>query len=119
MENSLCILLRHPPYGQIHAAEAIRHLGGALSEGIETSLVLLDDGVYLARDEQNTSGTNWTPLVPALTKAMAKGAQVFMHTPSAQARGLLSDDHFIVGVKAIDDGGLARMLAESHTVMVY
>ena len=63
MENSLCILLRHPPYGQIHAAEAIRHMGARL-EGIETSLVLVDDGVYVARDEQNTGGTNWTPLRP-------------------------------------------------------
>lgn len=30
-KNSLAILIRRPPYGQNHAAEAIRHMGEARS----------------------------------------------------------------------------------------
>jgi uncharacterized protein involved in oxidation of intracellular sulfur len=119
METTLCILLRRPPYGQIYAAEAIRHMGGALAEGIQTNLVLVDDGVYVARDGQNASATNWTPLIPALAKVMAKGARVWVHTPSARARGLLKDEHFIIGTEPLDDAQLAGMLAGSDAVMVY
>ncbi len=119
MENSLCILLRRPPYGQIHAAEAIRHMGGALAEGIQTNLVLIDDGVFVARDVQNATGTNWTPLIPTLAKAIAKGGRVWVHSPSARERGLLQNEHFIIGIEPLDDAKLAEMLASSHAVIVY
>jgi sulfur relay (sulfurtransferase) DsrF/TusC family protein len=119
MKDSLCLLIRRPPYGQIHAAEAIRHVGGALAEGLQTSVVLIDDGVYFAREGQNMGDTAWTPLAPALLKVLVRGARVFVHTPSAQTRGLLQDEHFLVGIKAIDDEGVARVLAASDAVMVY
>ncbi|MEW6404315.1 MAG: DsrE family protein [Chloroflexota bacterium] len=119
MKNSLSILIRRPPYGQIHAAEAIRHMGGALSEGIQTNVLLVDDGVYVARNGQNAGNTAWINLVDPLAKSIAKGAHIYVHTPSAQARGLLNDEHFIIGVDMIDDAGLSRVLAESDMVMVY
>ena len=119
MKNSLAILIRRPPYRQIHAAEAVRHMGGALGEGIQTTVLLVDDGVYVARDGQNVGDTGYTSLVEPLAKGIAKGARVLAHTPSAQARGLLNESHLIVGVDCIDDAGMARLLAESEMVMVY
>ncbi len=119
MKNSLCILIRRPPYGQIHAAEAVRHLGGALAEGIPTNVLLVDDGVYVARDGQDVGSTPWTALVAPLTKGIANGARVYVHTPSAQTRGLLNAEHFIVGIELADDEGFARVLAQSDAVMVY
>jgi tRNA 2-thiouridine synthesizing protein D len=119
VQGSLCILIRRPPYGQIHAAEAVRHVGGALAEGLPTNVVLIDDGVYVARDGQSMQDTHWTSLIPALTKALAKGARVLIHAPSARERGLLEDEHFVVGAETIDDEGLAQMLVASDAVMVY
>ena len=119
MKNSLSILIRRPPYGQIHAAEAIRHMGGALGDGIQTNVLLVDDGVYAARGGQDTGTTAFTSLADPLAKGIAKGARVYMHVPSAQMRGLLNDAQTIPGVDCIDDDGLTRLLAESDTVMVY
>ncbi len=119
MKNSLAILIRRPPYGQIHAAEALRHMGGALGDGIQTTVLLVDDGVYVARNGQNPGKTSFTALVDPLAKGIAKGARVYLHIPSAQARGLLDDPHLIGGVDCLDDDGLARVLAESEMVMVY
>jgi len=118
-KNSLAILIRRPPYGQIHAAEAIRHMGGALGDGIQTNVLLVDDGVYVARDGQDVGNTAWTSLVEPLAKAIAKGAHIYLHTPSAHARGLLNDEHFVIGVEQVDDVGLARLLTENDMVMVY
>lgn len=119
MTSALCILIRRPPYGQMHAAEAIRHAGGALNEGIQTTIVLMDDGVYVARDGQNMGDTAWTPLAPALMKMLAKGARVLLHAPSAHTRGLLEGEHFVVGVELVDDAACAHIFAESSAVMVY
>ncbi len=119
MKNALSILIRRPPYGQIHAAEAVRHVGGALAEGIQTTVLLVDDGVYVARDGQDVGSTAWTSLVAPLAKGMTKGARVYMHAPSAQARGLLADEHFVAGVELIDDAEFARVLARSDALMVY
>lgn len=119
MRNSLTILIRRPPYGQIQAAEAIRHMGGALGDGIQTNVLLVDDGVYLAREGQTPGETGFTPLIDPLAKGLAKGARVYMHIPSAQARGLLNDPAPMAGVDCLDDDGLVRVLAESDMVMVY
>ena len=118
-KNSLAILIRRPPYGQIHAAEAIRHMGGALGEGIQTTVLLVDDGVYVARAGQDAGNTGFTSLVEPLVKSIAKGARVYMHVPSAQTRGLLNDPQMLPGVDCIDDDGLARLMAASEMVMVY
>jgi len=117
--GSLCILVRRPPYGTIHAAEALRHAGGALGEGLDVAVALVDDGVYLARDGQNVGDTGYTGLSPVLFKLLAKGARVHVHAPSAQARGLLADEHFVPAIELVDDAGLAGLLAEASTVMVY
>lgn len=119
MENSLCILIRRPPYGQIHAAEAIRHIAGALNEGFSTTVLLSDDGVYVARDGQLVGDTAWTPLAPALLKTIAKGARVLIHAPSAQTRGLLENEHFIVGAELVTNEAFAQTLAAAGAVMVY
>ncbi|MBI5301019.1 MAG: DsrE family protein [Chloroflexi bacterium] len=118
-KNSLAILIRRPPYGQIHAAEAIRHMGGALGDGIQTNVLLVDDGVYLARGGQDAGNTGITSLAEPLTKGIAKGTRVYMHVPSAQARGLLNDPQVLPGVDCIDDDGLARLVLASEIVMVY
>ncbi len=119
MSQSLCILIRRAPYGQIHAAEALRHAGGALAEGIDTRVLLMDDGVYVAREEQDGAESAWTPLAPLLPKFIAKGARVFAHAPSAQARGLLSGEGIVAGVESVDDTGATRLLAESDKTMIY
>lgn len=119
MKNSLCILIRRPPFGQIHAAEAVRHLGGALAEKMDAYAVLMDDGVYTARAGQNVAGTDWTALSPVWSQHLAKGARLYVHAPSAHTRGLQATEQFVTGAQWIKEDALAQLLAESDLVMVY
>jgi len=119
MEYSISILIRHAPYGRIDAAEAIRHAGGAISEGIRTHVLLVDDGVYVARVGHDPDGTAWTSLIPPLSKALANGTRVYVHAPSAQVRGLPQNGDLIAGVEFIQDDALAEILATSGAIMVY
>ncbi len=77
VKNSLTILIRRSPYGQIHAAKAIRHMDGALGDGIQTNVLLVDDGGYLAargkpltKPASHRSPSRWprgSPKAPACT----------------------------------------------------
>jgi sulfur relay (sulfurtransferase) DsrF/TusC family protein len=119
MKNSLCILIRRPPFGQIHASEAARHLGGALADKLDAYAVLMDDGVYTARAGQNVASTDWTALSPVWSQHLAKGARLYVHAPSARTRGLQATEQFVEGAQWIEDDMLAQLLAESDLVMVY
>jgi sulfur relay (sulfurtransferase) DsrF/TusC family protein len=44
--NSVCIILRKPPYGTVDAAEAVRHALGGVIEELAVRLILLDAGVH-------------------------------------------------------------------------
>jgi len=118
-DNSLCILIRHAPYSQVHAAEALRHAGGALAEGIAVSLLLSGDGVHVARDGQNVSDSGFTALSPVLRTLLAKGVRVYVHNSSAQARGLLEGGGLVPGVEIADAEQFATLLVHASAVMVY
>ncbi len=122
MQEFLCILVRRGPYGTIHAAEAVRHLNGAVANGIRAAATLFGDGVYIAKGSQDTEKTDWTSISVALRQALEvkieNRPQVYVHEQSLQERGLdLSD--LVPGVSPIDDQGIARLIANSQWVMIY
>lgn len=55
MAKRFLIVLRHAPYGRLDAAEAVRHLNGAAAHGLEAGLLLLGDGIYLAKAGQTAA----------------------------------------------------------------
>jgi len=89
------IILRHAPYGQLAAAEVVRHLNGAVANGLDAAALLLDDGVYLARAGQQAM-EGWTELSAALAQSLAAaeasadGSQpaVYVHAAALSDRGL-------------------------------
>lgn len=128
MVGSLCVLIRRAPYGLIHASEALRHMGGAVTEWLKVIAVFIDDGVYVVKEGQRTENTDWTSLSETLREIMGLSQKVkdktkgvagfFVHGPSLEARGLEAAD-LVPGVEIIDDGGLVQLLAEADGVMVY
>jgi sulfur relay (sulfurtransferase) complex TusBCD TusD component (DsrE family) len=118
--KQLAILVRQAPYTTIGPAEAVRHAGGALADGWDVRLLLVDDGVYLARDGQAAGDTGYVCLSSALAKVMAKGARVLLLDRSAQTRQMIpGQPGVLAGVYTIDDYALADQLLAAGTVMVY
>lgn len=70
--HQLCILIRQAPYTTIGAAEAMRHAGGALSDGLAVNLLLVDEGVYLARAGQDPGTTGFLSLSAALQRSWTR-----------------------------------------------
>lgn len=124
MSKQLCVLVRRAPYGTIHAAEGIRLALGGVSNGLQTALVLVDDGVYAGKDGQEVAETGWTALSGVLHQALATvkkegpALEVYVHAPSLKERGLGAGE-LIPGAKVLDDAGLAVFLARSEKVAVF
>lgn len=121
--NGLCIVIRRAPYGTLSAAEGVRHLIGAAQAGMSVCAVLVDDGVYLAKQGQDPAGTAWTSLSDSLGQSLGprmtgSSARVYVHRPSAETRGL---DHLdvIPGVESIGDAQLAALLASADALLVF
>ncbi len=120
MENSVCILISRAPYGTVSAAEGVRHLNGALNNGVRAVAVLVDDGVWLARAGQTPGTSGFASLSDVLSGVRklspALDPRIFVHGPSLARRGLAARD-LIPGVEEVDDAELARLVASTRHLL--
>ncbi len=121
MADRLGIVVRRGPYGRIHAAEALRHAGGAVAKGWEVAVILLGDGVYTAMPYQFSPDGSWISLSDALHGLLNQSGSrlgLYVHDRSLTERGLEPSDIFrqcrVVGMDLI-----SRVLAESGRVLVF
>jgi sulfur relay (sulfurtransferase) DsrF/TusC family protein len=125
--KTVCVLLRQPPYGSLVAAEAVRHLSGALANGQRAVGLLVDDGVYLARPGQQAAG-GWLDLSRALANLLAleatddsgeaRRAVVLVHEPSLRERGLEKTE-LVPGCRVVDESEMAAVLGQADATLVY
>jgi hypothetical protein len=73
---NVAMILKRSPYGDINAAEAVRHALGAVSFEISVNLILVDGGVLLAKKGQDDSGTGFTNLEATLKDCLDMGVVV-------------------------------------------
>jgi uncharacterized protein involved in oxidation of intracellular sulfur len=116
--RKIAMILRKPPYGDINAAEAVRHAIGAVSGNVSTTLILLDGGVELARKGQDASDTGFTDLADTLRGCVDMGIEVFADKLSVMERGMKEED-ILDGVKAADESQLAAVLKQADASMIF
>lgn len=128
MAQSLCVILRKAPYGVVNAAEALRHVNGGVTYGLRTTALLLDDGVYAARDHHKSQGKEWTLLSNVMKTTLefstrlpggdTNQAHILVHEPSLKARGLAPQD-LVPGVELASDEEVAQVLSKAEAILVY
>lgn len=120
MKPSICVLISQAPYGTVHAAEAVRHVNGALSEGFDAVAVLVDDGVWLARDGQRAEGTGFTALSAALAASLNKPGgpvpRVLVDSASLERRGLGASD-LVPGIEVTDRAGITAAIGSTQYLL--
>lgn len=128
MCKTLCVVVRQPPYGRLAAAEAVRHLAGALASGLRAVGLLVDDGVYLAKAGQLPVAGGWTDLSRALADLLAQSSaapdgtarrvDLWVHGPSLRSRGLGAAD-LVAGCTVVDDAEAAAIVGRADATLVY
>lgn len=116
--GKIAMILRKPPYGDINAAEAVRHALGAVSGDIAASLVLVDGGVLLARKGQDDTGTGFTNLETTLVDCREMGVEILADYLSLIEQGLKKED-LVEGVEAASEADIAALLRTADTTMIF
>lgn len=115
---NIAMILKHAPYGDINAAEAVRHALGAVSSELAVDLILVDGGVLLAKKGQDDSGTGFTNLESSIRDCIDMGVSVYASNRSLEANHLKTEQ-LINGVKIIDDTAVAQLIKGSKATMIF
>jgi sulfur relay (sulfurtransferase) DsrF/TusC family protein len=126
MNKEILMVVRHGPYGGFQAAEALRHANGSLSLGYRPIVVLLDDGVYLARADQDPGESEWLSLGETLEEVIARGlyekkdspAEFYVEEESLRQRGLEPDD-LVEGLVPIDHEKVSDLMARHRLQLIF
>jgi sulfur relay (sulfurtransferase) DsrF/TusC family protein len=126
MSKDILIIVRHGPYGGFQAAEALRHANGAISLGFRPIVVLVDDGVYLAKADQNPGQSQWLSLSETLEEIIARGlyerkdapAEFYVEKQSLLKRGLHSEE-LVEDLALIDHQKVSELMADNGLQLIF
>ena len=119
--KSLSIIITKPPFGLIHAAEAVRLANGAVAYGHDVSLILVDDGILVAKKGQRAENSGWTslsPLIEKLAASSSKKSKVLADVDSAKRIGLHQSD-LVEGVKLVESVVIASTVSASDRTAIF
>jgi sulfur relay (sulfurtransferase) DsrF/TusC family protein len=126
MTTDILIIVRKGPYSGFQAAEALRHANGSLSLGFRPVVVLVDDGVYLAREGQTPGQSQWLSLGETFEEIIARGlyenkeapAEFYVEEASLRQRGLEPDD-LIESLEPIDSDKVAELMRRYPLQLIF
>ena len=126
MSKDILIIVRHGPYSGFQAAEGLRHANGAISLGFRPIVVLVDDGVYLAKADQNPDQSQWLSLSETLEEIIARGlyerkdapAEFYVEKQSLLKRGLHSEE-LVEDLELIDHQKVSELMADNGLQLIF
>ena len=126
MAKDILIVIRKGPYGGFQAAEGLRHANGAISLGFRPVVVLVDDGVYLAKTDQEPGQGPWLSLGDTLEEIVARGlyekkgapAEFYVEKESLAARGLDPQD-LVEDLEPVDGRKVSELLADNSLQLIF
>ena len=126
MSKDILIVVRHGPYGGFQAAEGVRHANGAISLGFRPIVVLVDDGVYLAKADQNPGQSQWLSLSDTLEEIIARGlyerkdapAEFYVEKQSLLKRGL-DPEELVEDLELIDHQKVSELMADNGLQLIF
>ena len=119
MSNKVAVLMRQAPYGSVYTAEGFRSIIGIAVFEMDVRVIFVDDGVYALVKGQDPSALDMKSLgagFPMLPDFEVH--QFYVHDLSLAERGLTRDD-LVMDVEVVDGAQIARLLAESGTVLPF
>jgi tRNA 2-thiouridine synthesizing protein D len=116
--GNVAMILKRSPYGDINAAEAVRHALGAASFEMSVDLILVDGGVLLAKKGQDDTGTGFTNLEGALRDCLEMGVSVYADDVSLKSQRVASND-LVENVKIVGSKEIAGLMKEAKSTMIF
>lgn len=119
MRNQVAVLMRKAPYGSVYTAEGFRSIMGVGVFEMDVRVIFIDDGVYALVKGQDPAGLDMKSLGDGFPMLPDFGiTKFYVHDHSLAERGLTPDD-LVMDVEEVDGNAVARLLAESGTVLPF
>lgn len=115
---TVAMILKRSPYGDINAAEAVRHALGAASFEMSVALILVDGGVLLAKKGQDDTGTGFTNLEDTLKDCLDMGVSVYADDSSLK-KWHMEVENVLDGVKTVGGNEIAGLIKDAKTTMLF
>jgi tRNA 2-thiouridine synthesizing protein D len=116
--GDVVIILRKPPYGDINAAEALRHVMGGIDAELDISLILVDGGVLVAKKGQDQSGSGFTNLEKTLQVCINMETKFYADKLSIKERHLELTD-IVEGVKIVNSSEIAEIVTTAENTIIF
>ncbi|MBI5679330.1 MAG: DsrE family protein [Methanobacterium sp.] len=113
--NSVLIIINKAPYGYEDAFSGFFVEIACLNRQLVADVVLIEDGVYAAIDNQNSEGLKF-PGVGELTYLIFPEGNIFVYNNSLKERGIHKED-LMETIEIIDDNELYE-LSKSKEVVI-
>jgi predicted peroxiredoxin len=114
----IAMILQRSPYGDVAAAEAVRHALGAASQELGVDLILMGGGVDLARKGQDDGGTGYTNLESSLQDCIEMGVAVHAEATALASHGVAGPD-LLAGVSPVGAPEIARLVKKARWTMIF
>lgn len=116
--TKVAMILRRSPYGDINAAEAVRHAMGGATNELGVDLVLVDSGVFIAKSGQDDTNTGFTNLESALKDCIDLGVNVYADKSSIREQHIETKD-IIEGVKVVNAVEISELVKDADQTMIF
>ncbi len=114
--SSLLVLVNKAPYGHENALGGLYVAIACLDNGIDADILLIDDGVYAALDDQNSEFAINYPNIGELMYSVFPQGKIFVHVDSLIQRGLDYPDLIDI-VEIVDDKSLYEIVKSKGKVI--
>jgi len=116
--SRVAMISRKPPYGDINAAEALRHVMGGIDAELDIILILVDGGVLLAKKGQDPSGAGLTNLEKTLQVCINMEIKVCADQSSIEERHLELTD-IVDGVQVVSSSEIAEIIKITKNTIIF
>jgi len=117
--HSIVILVTKPPYGSEHTYGALYTAIASIEIGLRTTLILLDDGFYVAIKDQASETALGCPSCEELLRRILSASQILVDETSLLERGLVRE-RLVRGIAVTPREHLVEALSsDGETVITY
>ncbi|MBA3044833.1 MAG: DsrE family protein [Candidatus Thermoplasmatota archaeon] len=115
--NSILILCAHGTYGHDDDAYGAMLLANtSLAKGLKTTLLLIDDGVFMAKKDQNPSKIGLPSNLNEILDFLALDGQLLVVKDALKERGI-DEKELVQGAGIIDSSKIPAIIIE-HSVSI-
>ena len=124
MEFTICIVIRHPPYGTVLPAEAYRTIQALQTFEREVSVLLVADGALTLVESTDPEPIGMHCLADAFVSLLAlPGVSLAVNPDSLERRGFSVDDLIELPegseYKLVDDDQIEEFMSGHKSVIVF